>query len=188
LGRLAETRADELGHAYTSSYLDILEGWRGVFLLRTEQALTRGERAVAAATERGFQQLVAFGLPPRGWGRAAHGSGDEGAADLRQAINIFSSLPAGHMFGHVMLATLADALLSANRATDALSAVDAAIAESARTGERFFLASAHLIRAEALRRLKRSAADVAQAVAEASAVAQEQGAHLFAARAAAYAA
>ncbi|BAL91748.1 putative SARP-family transcriptional regulator [Actinoplanes missouriensis 431] len=170
--RMAEVRNRAVGDPYTATYIDILEGWRAVFLDRPEDALRHGEHGYAVAEEHGFAQLVAFSLVPRGWGRARHGRTAEGATDIERAIAIFSSQPTGHMFGPIMAYALADALRVAGRTEEALETTEAGIAEGERIGERFFLAGLYLQRAELT-------GDGAHDRERAAGIAREQSAGLF---------
>ncbi|MEU4691923.1 BTAD domain-containing putative transcriptional regulator [Actinoplanes sp. NPDC023714] len=179
VSRDAEARNRALGDPYTATYIDILEGWRAVFLDRPADALRHGEHGYAVAEKHGFAQLVAFSLLPRGWGRAHHGRAEEGVADVELGIAIFSAQPAGHMFGHIMEYALADALRLAGRPEDALAASGRGIAEAERIGERFFLAGLHLQHAALTQRLGGSAEQVTADRERAGAIAREQSAGLF---------
>ena len=80
------------------------------------------------------------------------------------------------MFGHLMLGLLADALRLGGRYDEALDAVDAALAESVRIGERFHLTELHRLHADLRQRLGQ---DPAADLAAADTVARTQGAGLF---------
>ncbi|MEU4557514.1 BTAD domain-containing putative transcriptional regulator [Actinoplanes sp. NPDC023936] len=179
IARDADARNRALGDPYTATYIDILEGWRAVFLDRPADALRHGEHGHAVAEKHGFAQLVAFSLLPRGWGRAHHGRAVEGAADVELGISIFSALPAGHMFGHIMEYALADALRLAGRTAEARAATERGIAEAERIGERFFLAGLHLQHAALTHELGGPAEQVTADRERAAEIAREQSAGLF---------
>ncbi|WP_229075898.1 BTAD domain-containing putative transcriptional regulator [Actinoplanes sp. DH11] len=174
-----EARNRAVDDPYTATYIDILEGWRAIFLDRPADALQHGEQGYAVAEKHGFAQLVAFSLLPRGWGRARHGRTDEGIADIRRGIAAFSAQPAGHMFGHIMAYALADALRVAGRPEEARSAAEQGIAEADRVGERFFLAGLHLQHAALTRELGGPPDQVLAHRERAAEIAREQSAGLF---------
>lgn len=174
--------ADEVGHDFTSVYLEILEGWRAMFLRRGTDARAAGERGAELAARHGFDQLSAFVLTPLGWGRAATGDAVQGVADVRLGNELFSSLPGGHMFGHAMLTAIADIQSMSGDADAALATTEEALAESARTGERFYLPMTHLVRASALRDLGEATEQVVRELDAVEALIVEQSSQLFSGR------
>ncbi|NHC44848.1 ATP-binding protein [Motilibacter aurantiacus] len=192
MGRLEESaaaaaeawdRVDEQADPYTASYIKVLESWRHVWLDDPEQATAHSEYGLAIATRHGFAQMQAFSLPPHGWGVArSQGRVEEGIGEVRAALTAFGQL-GRHMFAHLMLGVLAELQLLSGAPEDAAATLERAFAESASTGERFFLAELHRLRAASRQALGAPSRDVSTELRTAVAVAREQGAGLFEARA-----
>lgn len=178
----AVAEAEALGHPFTSAYVDVLAGWRAVWLDRPDDAADRTDRALATARRHGYQQLEAFAMSPAGWAAARQGDVDGGERLMVHALEIFGSLPAGHMLGHLMWGVLADVRRGAGAWDAALEALTQAFADSERTGERFYLAELHRMRGEVLRALGADREAVAASMRAAADVAEAQGAGLFLAR------
>nr|WP_269204538.1 BTAD domain-containing putative transcriptional regulator [Motilibacter deserti] len=183
VAQAAADRVDEAADPYTAAYIKVLESWRHVWLDEPEQARAHSEHGLGIAQRHGFAQLQAFSLPPHGWGIArADGRLDEGIAEVTAALTAFGQL-GRHMFAHLMLGVLADLQLLCGAPAQARATLDRAFGESESTGERFFLAELHRLRAAALQAEGAPAREVSGALQEAVAVAREQGAALFEARA-----
>lgn len=168
-----------VGHPFTATYHDILEGLRAIWLDRPSQARASGDAGLRTAAKHGFEQIAAFAWLPAGWARGRQGEAAAGEEMLESALAAFGSLRDGHMFGHLMLGLLADARWRDGRADDALEAVDAALRESRRTGEQFHLVALHGLRAELL---GATGGDPTADEEAARRTADEQGAHLWAGR------
>jgi tetratricopeptide (TPR) repeat protein len=154
--------AAALGHRYTEVYLRILEAWRAMFLLRTDDAVSTARAGLAVARDEGFDQLVAFCRQPLGWGLAHQGDPAAGIAELTRGREFFTALAAAHMFGHVMLGALAEAHELAGDDVAAAAMAGRAIEESRRTGESFYLPAVHLLRARLAGRAGRPAEAVTE--------------------------
>lgn len=172
-----------LDHPFTQVYVDILEGWRSVWLERPAAAVAHADRAVHAAAEHGFAQLEQFALPPRGWGRGRLGDPAAGADDLETALATFGALPSGYMFGPLMHGALGEVRLDAGDPRAALDEARTAVAQAQRAGDVGHLAEHHRLEARALLALGERLAAV-EAARRALTVAAAQGAALFAERAA----
>jgi tetratricopeptide (TPR) repeat protein len=168
-----------LGHPYTTTYLDVLESWRAVWAGRVDDALRISAHGLALAQQHGFDQLTAFCLGSHGWALALSGRPEEAVPEVRLAIDAFESLPAGHMFGHLLHGVMAVALHRLGDDDGALEEVALAIAESERTGETFYLPEVHLVGAGAERRRGGESAAVERYLAAATALATAQGAGYF---------
>ena len=103
-------------------------------------------------------------------------------ADVRLGNELFSSLPGGHMFGHAMLTAIADIQSMSGDADAALATTEEALAESARTGERFYLPMTHLVRASALRDLGEAPEQVVRELDTVEELIAEQSSQLFSGR------
>nr|WP_276612224.1 BTAD domain-containing putative transcriptional regulator [Kineococcus vitellinus] len=160
VSRRAQRAAAALGHDYTSAYRTVLEGWRAAFRDDPQAALEATEAGLHLSTGRGFDQLTAFATAPRGWALAQLGRAGEGVGELERALATFQALPAGHMFGHLMLGALAEALAEDGRWRESAQAAHRAVREAERTGERFFLPRVHLALARALARTGAGAEEV----------------------------
>jgi tetratricopeptide (TPR) repeat protein len=155
----ARLAAARLGHDYTSAYRTILEGWRCIFRGLPHEALATTEAGMVISREQGFDQLLAFALAPHGWGLALTGRTEEGLAESELGLQLFSQLPGGHMFDSPMIGVLAEVLAAAGHDEEALATGQRAVAEAARTGERFYLPAIHL-QVAALAERTGAAADV----------------------------
>ncbi|WP_432521008.1 ATP-binding protein [Kineococcus sp. SYSU DK006] len=174
--RRAREAGTALGHDYTSAYRTVLEGWRAAFRDDPQAAAQATEAGLRLSTGRGFDQLTAFATAPHGWALARLGRTAEGVAELERALEVFGALPGGHMFGHLMLGALAEALAAAGRWPESAQAARRAVREAERTGERFFLPRVHLALAQALARTGAGPAEVEAEVQRALAAARATGA------------
>ena len=174
--RHAQRAAAALGHDYTSTYRTVLEGWRAAFRGDAQAALEATEAGLRLSTGRGFDQLTAFATAPHGWALARLGRTGEGVDELERTLGIFQALPAGHMFGHLMLGALAEALADAGRWQESAQAAHRAVREAERTGERFFLPRVHVALARALARTGADAEEVEAQLERALDTAQAMGA------------
>lgn len=133
--------------------------------------------AAALAHRHGFRQLAAMAAIVQGWA-------DSDAAGVRAGLADFEAA-GSRMLLHFFYGLLAQVEHDAGRRAEARAGVERALAESESTGERFWAAELHRIRAELL--LPGPADRVTEARKEfdrALSVAREQGAGLLEARAA----
>jgi predicted ATPase len=101
-----------------------------------------GTEAAALARERGFRQLAAMSDVVAGWATAD-------ADEIRRALDDFEASGL-RMLLHLFLGLLADVEQRHGRHTEALESVERALCESEATGERFWEADLHRLRAELL--------------------------------------
>jgi predicted ATPase/DNA-binding SARP family transcriptional activator len=170
----AVSLAAQFDHPFTTNYVDVLRSMRAAWLGDAPEAARVAGQALETARTHGFVQLEAFALLPAGWATGKLQDAAMGEEILQAALAGFRTLPYGYMFGHLMLALIAELRLERGDLAGALTATDEALVESERTGERLHLAEVYRVRALALEgKERRAALDAAMAVA------REQGARLF---------
>jgi DNA-binding SARP family transcriptional activator len=140
-----------------------------------EATLERCDRGIALAHAGGFGMAVPYMRINRGWALAVDGRFDEGTADIVEGAAAIRASGA-RIWSHSFPGLLADACSAAGRHDAALRAADDGLALVADTGERWFAAELHRLRAEALFGRDASDPEAVAAAAVAVAVAREQGA------------
>ena len=140
------------------------------------------ERAAAAAAqcERWrFQMLAVVATAPLGWAQAIEGDPASGASLLRQALARWTAT-GSRVTTPLFLGLLAEAEQLAGRPAEALRILDDALAQTNRSGERYFDAELHRLRGESLAAVSPSgAADAEAAFATSIELARRQNAKLF---------
>jgi TOMM system kinase/cyclase fusion protein len=156
----ALTLAQELSHppslAAVLFYIATIHGYRQEAHATQEQA----EAAMALASDQGFPQWLTGGMILRGWALAMQGRGEEGVAQLRQALAAWRAMGAGLAVSH-WLVLLAEAYRQAGQAEEGLRLLDEALAHVDHTGERHYAAEVHWLKGELL--LRQAIPDEAQA-------------------------
>jgi predicted ATPase/class 3 adenylate cyclase len=108
----------------------------------------RAEAAMTLATEQEFPQQLERARPLRGWALAAHGHGEMGIAQIRQALGDRS--PGLTRDRPYNLALLAEASLQGGQTTEGLEALAEGLALLATSGIRWWEAELHRLRGELL--------------------------------------
>jgi class 3 adenylate cyclase/tetratricopeptide (TPR) repeat protein len=180
--RRAMAIAQERDHAPSKSWAMSLARWMAYRQGDMETSVRLSQQLLELAERMGFKTRLGSGRILMGRAVVAAGRVDEGTRLLKEGFAMWSSL--GAQAGATELASIAaDALIAAGRAADAEPFVAAGEKVQARTPERHFAAELARLRA----RLHESAGafDAADAgYREAIAIAESQGAALFALRAA----
>src|SRR5262249_35495092 len=78
--------AHELAHPYSLGFARCVAAMVSQFRRDVSAVHEVAEAAVALSTEQGFPLWVAVGMSYRGWALAMQGQGEEGIAQVRQAI------------------------------------------------------------------------------------------------------
>src|SRR5262245_45475354 len=139
-----------------------------------------GRELLALSREHSLSFFTAFGLMFTGWATVASGQPD-GIALMREGADLFRAV--GQRVGLAHRAHLAEALIVAGDANQALGIAVEALQQAERSGENAFAAELHRLRGEALQTLARPR-EAEQCFREAVDLASRQGAWLFALRAA----
>ncbi|WP_213306274.1 adenylate/guanylate cyclase domain-containing protein [Paraburkholderia sacchari] len=160
--------------------------------LRREAALVkeRAEAAITVSTEHDLPYWLAWGTILSGWARIEPGSLQEGIAQLRQGLDAEQSA-GGEEHRSYFLALLAECQWRAGDVEGGLQTLDAAMAITDATGERFYEAELHRLKGTMLlaasskgERMPSSSEDAQACFFKAIAVARAQGAHSLELRAA----
>jgi predicted ATPase len=114
-------------------------------------AQEQAEAAMALASAQGFPQWLAVGMHVRGWVLAMQGQGEEGMAQMRQALAAWRAMGAGAIVSY-FLALLVEACGQAGQAEEGLRLLAEARAHVDTTGERYFAAEVYRLKGELLLR------------------------------------
>jgi predicted ATPase len=185
--RLAEemvVRAVRGGHIATIAWVRVVHALFEVMFGNPVRATTNVTEAVAVAREHGMKLWMAFGGFLEPW---AHSHRDDRDASIKGMLHGIAMLEEQGvwLYGPLLRTALAKAKAEADQFESALATIDRAIAETERTGQRWYEAESHRIRGEIL--LKRDPANTVpaeEAFLTAIAVAQQQKARSFELRAA----
>jgi predicted ATPase len=112
-------------------------------------ARTHAEAAVVIARDQGVRLLLAWATTLAGWAMAAQGDRVGGMTRMRAGLADAQATGSPQFRSH-MLGLLAEAHLAAGAHAEGLQFVDEALAIVARTGEAFYEAELHRLRAELL--------------------------------------
>jgi tetratricopeptide (TPR) repeat protein len=124
----------------------------------------------------GFRLYMAMSRIMRGWAASQQGEAASGAGDIEQGLAEMEATGA-RMLRHFFLALLAEAYVAAGRTGDAVGAVDEALAAAEESGECFYLAELHRMRAVLLRCVTPpQPEEAAEELRRAAAIAEAQGA------------
>lgn len=173
----ARDRCDQLGDPLARAYLAAVELYRWILADQPDRARTAGEIAVRTVDAAGLPILSTLIRGPVAWARS-HEDPHRAAADSRAAM-VAVDEPDGLAWRPFLRGLHAEVLLRAGDADEALTQVDAALDESARTGAAFWDAGLHRVRADVLSTRGAARGETAAALDRARAVATEQGARLF---------
>ena len=128
---------------------------------------------IELSTRHNFLYLLALGAISRGWARSASGNTTEGIPWIEQGIRDLRA--AGTMMGlPVQLARKAEALHLADRTSEALEAINEAVAIAERFEQRVYLADLHRLRGVFLAALGAEETQVEASFCEALRIAKEQ--------------
>jgi class 3 adenylate cyclase/predicted ATPase len=118
--------ASEIAHPFSLAFALYYSGW--IHHFRGEQAvvLQEAERLVALCTEQGFAIFLPAGTIQRGWGLAALGQTDEGAAQIREGLVAWRATGA-ELVRPYWLALQAEAYARTARHGEALSLLEEAL-------------------------------------------------------------
>jgi predicted ATPase len=111
----------------------------------------RAEAAIALASEQGFPQWLTAGRILRGWALAMQGQGEEGMAQIRQALATWRAMGAGMAVSHYLV-LLAEVHGHAGQAEEGGRLLDEALVHVDSTGERHFAAEVYWLKGELLLR------------------------------------
>jgi tetratricopeptide (TPR) repeat protein len=181
-GREALAYAEQLRHPHTICY--VLTFLAGCHLVcgRPEAAGPIADRTISVSTEYGFPQWVAGGMLVRGWSAIDSGQVESGMADLRASIDVLEAT--GTLvwieFARFLLAR---ALFSSGELGPALELIDDIVAQRNTGGGRWYEAETLRLRGDILRASGRPVGEAETCYKAAIAVAAQQGAQLWAARA-----
>jgi len=168
------------------AYPSAVTGWFSTFFaaLRRdpEAVLDRCEHWIGDAQVHGMAVFVPYMRVCRGWAVAVRDDVDLGLAEMEEAAAQIAATGA-RMLNNVFHGLKADALLLADRPTDALVSADEALRLVERSGERWFEAELHRLRGRALLTLDADDPAGEDAIRTALAIATAQGSLTFAARA-----
>lgn len=140
-----------------------------------------GEEILMLSRDHGFTLFTAFGLNMTGWAQMATGDRDGGLGKMRKGAELFRSV--GQRAGLIHRAYLAEAFLSVGSIEEALDVVTEALQRSKETAEGAFVAEVLRVQGEIF--VQRSKGPDAEAsFRQAIHLAAQQGAWLFALRAA----
>ena len=185
--RLAEemvVRAVRGGHIATIAWVRVVHSLFEVMFGNPVRATTNVTEAVAVAREHGMKLWMAFGGFLEPW---SHSHTDDRDASIKGMLHGIAMLEEHGvwLYGPLLRTALAKAKAEAGQFESALGAIDRAIAETERTGQRWYEAETRRIRGVIL--LKRHPANTVpaeEAFLTAIAVAQQQKARSFELRAA----
>jgi predicted ATPase len=104
---------------------------------------------MALASEQGVPQWLAVGMIAQGWVLVMQGQGEEGLAQMRQAMAAWRAMGAGATVSW-HLALLAEACEKAGQAAEGLTVLDEALSHVDITGERFYAAQVYRLQGELL--------------------------------------
>jgi class 3 adenylate cyclase/predicted ATPase len=140
-------------------------------------ALRRATESLELAREQGFATWIGVSQMIRGEALIARGELEEGLKEITAGMNAHREMEAitYQPFG---LSLLVKGLIAGGRLEEALGALDRALATSARTGERFYLAELLRLKGEILAR-KGGLSEAEHWLHEAIQVSRQQGAKLF---------
>ena len=93
----------------------------------------QAEAAIALASAQEFPQWLAVGMHARGWALAMQGQGEEGMAQMRQALAAWRAMGAGAIVSY-FLALLAEACGKAEQAEEGLRLLAEALAHGHHRG------------------------------------------------------
>jgi predicted ATPase len=119
------------------------------FRQESDAARERAEAAIALCTEHGFVYYLAWAMIIRGWALAARGHGEEGIAQIRQALAADPSTEVTRDRLYY-LALLAEACAEVGQTTEGLEALAEAPAMLAKSGVRWCEAELYRLRGELL--------------------------------------
>ena len=160
------------------AYPSAVTGWFTTFLaaLRRdpEAVLERCEHWIGDAQVHGMTVFVPYMRVCRGWAVAVRDDVDLGLAEMEEAAAQIAATGA-RMLNNVFHGLKADALLVADRPTDALVSADEALRLVERSGERWFEAELHRLRGRALLTLDADDPAGEDAIRTALAIATAQG-------------
>jgi predicted ATPase len=167
---------------FSQGYVMTYAGWLANLDGRFAKGLEYQEQILETSDRHGLAFWNATAICHGAISRAGLGDPAASAEALASGIATWRGLGA-EAFVTYLLTDLASIRLAAGSPDQALSDVDQAIELSEQTGERFFLAESHRVRAAVLRARDAPASDVRYALATSRRIAAEQGAVMFELRA-----
>jgi class 3 adenylate cyclase/predicted ATPase len=182
----AEERAAQLAFPtgpFSQAYALSYDGWLANLTGRYEEGRTIHEQTIAIGQQYGLVFWVATGTCHWAISRAHLGELEEAVVILEPAIEQWRALGA-EAFVPCLRTHLAEIRLALGQVDAALHDVDQALAQAERTGERWFSAESHRVRAAVMCRISpRHLDDAWKELIVARRLAAEQGAHMFELRA-----
>jgi predicted ATPase len=134
---------------------------------------------IVLAEEEGFEFWRAGGIILRGWADILGGAHDEGLRGIRNGVEAWQATGAQYMMTYFQ-SLIADALIDAGNARDAITLLEDAIQPITRSSERWFEAEVYRIRGEAFLALEApEQVSAERSLRRALAIARQQGARLW---------
>jgi adenylate cyclase len=140
--------AYELSHSLSLAYtLGFAAPW--LYQLRREARATQEltEAGITLSTEKGFPMWAAWGTTLRGWALTEQGEIAEGMIQIREGIAAHRATGANATHPQY-LALLANGYRQVGQLQEGLSVLDEALAQVAKTGERYYEAELYRLRGE----------------------------------------
>jgi DNA-binding SARP family transcriptional activator/predicted ATPase len=136
---------DPFSQAIALAYATLLHVFRG----ESAAALERGREAVEVCARHGVTYYQAMGNIVTGWARAAEGESEHGLSQLQEGLDAFRTLGAEIRLPYYM-SLLAETLLRAGRAGEALAAISTGFAFAGKNGEEWAAAELNRMQGELL--------------------------------------
>lgn len=171
--------ARSIGHPFSVAYA--CHFGAGFHVLRREPAAMQAleDEALAHSTEHGFRLFPLMGAVHRGCWLASHGRGEEGLAQMRQALAATREIGI-ELRRPASLAHVAEVCEQIGRPDDARAALADALADAERTGQHYWDAELFRLKGAFMRQPD---SDAEACLVEAIEIAQRQRAKLFELRA-----
>ncbi len=149
VSHVTEARAVGTGPPHAEATAGVVAAFFHHYRDEPVEARHWAETTVALAAEHGYPFRLVQGRILRGWAAAACGEGDDGLAELGAGLEGYQSTGASIEWPH-FLGMLADALLRAGRASEALDHLAEALAAVATGRDSFYEPELHRLYAAAL--------------------------------------
>jgi predicted ATPase len=142
LGR-AQMLADPFSLAFCYEFSCFIARWRG----ESHLVAVHAENLLTLSTEHGFRMRVATGHICRGWAVAEQQRDPEGVVEIRKALAAYNATGAA-LIQPFFLSFLVEAASRGQRLKEGITAIDEALEQMQRTGERFYEAEIYRLKGE----------------------------------------
>ncbi len=146
--REAFAMAQELSHPFSLAFALVHVLYVHRFSHEVKATEERARELTALSTEHGFPITLAAGAAHLGWSLAEQGLGEEGIAQIRQAINTWRATGSTLFYQPFLLGMLAEACGKVGLSEDGLSVLAEALAIADKTGERFWESELYRLKGE----------------------------------------